>query len=162
MTENQDFTILFVCSGNACRSPLAAGHLKKALADQAIAGVDVISAGIEVLPSFKVPQAVIDLAASKGVDLSGHKPAQVDKKMVKSAGLILVMDVNHLQYMHMMYPKAKDKTFLLKSYLDTGGSPEITDPIGKPAEAYERTAAEIETYIAQLITKIPSLTATKE
>jgi protein-tyrosine phosphatase len=147
--------ILFVCSGNACRSPMADGLLKKLLADKGITDITVRSCGTAASEKYRVPPFVMALMTERGVDLGGHRSTQVTREMVDAAGLILVMDEQHLRYFSLYFPDAVSKVHLLKEYVGLGRKGrEIFDPIGQPDEVYAAAAELIEKCIRKLLKKL--------
>ncbi len=139
------WTMLLVCSGNTCRSPMAEGIARKLAASRwGLAPDDLESAGIRIISggvftgggSPASPQAV-HAAAQMGIDIAGHRSRPVGPDLVNEVDVIYCMTRSHQQAIIEMMPSAVDKTFLLDEPND------IEDPIGADDEAYERTAAEI-------------------
>lgn len=138
-------SVLFVCTGNTCRSPMAAALYKKMLADRLGCKVDDLPAlGQEVLSagSFAFeggpasPQAA-QAVAQMGADLSGHRSRKLTEELIHSADLIFCMSRQHRQEVLARVPGASGKTFLL----DEAG--DISDPIGQDASAYREVAERI-------------------
>ncbi|MFB0509344.1 MAG: Sua5/YciO/YrdC/YwlC family protein [bacterium] len=133
------FSVLLVCSGNSCRSPMAKGILEKKLEKK---NVFVFSAGTIAHPG-SLPSEFAILAAQKyGTDISHHLSAPLTRELINGADLILVMSPKHKDRVIELVPKAQAKTFLLKEYA-LGIPEEIEDPIGQPLEVFERVAAII-------------------
>jgi len=131
---------------------MAGALLEHDLSRQNIKGISVSSCGTGASPEFKVPVIVSDLMAAEGIDLAGHEPKQVTRKLVSDADLILVMETHHLEHFSEHFPEAMGKVFLLKEYLGEEGSPEILDPIGQPDEMYIESARNLGSYIKKLAT----------
>lgn len=133
------FSVLFVCSGNSCRSPMAKGILEKMLENQ---NVFVYSAGtiagVGNLPS----EFAIKAVQKYGADISAHLSAPLTKELIDNADLILVMSPKHKDAVLELVPEADVKTFLLKEYA-FGLQEEIEDPVGQPLLVFERIAAVI-------------------
>jgi protein-tyrosine-phosphatase len=142
--------IVFVCTGNVCRSAMAERLLLKALAAKGVSGCTVSSCGTDAMPFFRVPEVVRRLMREKDIDMSGHTPSRITGRIVAKADLILVMEVYHRHFIESLFPKTPGKVFLLKDYVGADGDPEIPDPIGKNEEDYIRTAGEIEEYVERL------------
>jgi protein-tyrosine phosphatase len=107
-------SILVVCTGNICRSPIAEGFLRQILADRGIDGVEVDSAGVSGLDGYPaVPEAVSPLV-ERDVDISSHLARRLTRQMVESADLVVAMASEHRDAMARMAPSAADRTFTLK------------------------------------------------
>ena len=138
-------TILFVCSGNTCRSPMAEGFMKKMLAERLgrkmeelpDAGYVVRSAG--TFAGFGAPASpqTVEISRQRGIDLSGHHSRGLGVEDINTADFIFAMSPGHLETVLAIAPDAAAKT----QPLDPEG--EIADPIGGPISAYEDVAAQI-------------------
>ena len=79
--------IIFVCTGNTCRSPLAEGLMKKLLADRGIDGIEISSAGLAAYPGDEVSEKSVKAAEKYGVDISAHRSRRINQYMLESAVL---------------------------------------------------------------------------
>jgi protein arginine phosphatase len=143
--------VLFVCSGNVCRSAMAEAMMKSRLNECGMEGVAVASCGTEASPLYRVPDIVRTLLAERGIELGDHRSTLMKKKHANKADLILVMASEHCAAIHERFPKAASKAFLLKEYAGRGVAAEIPDPIGQPDEAYRACASEIEACIHKIV-----------
>ncbi len=151
-------SVLFVCTGNSCRSVMAEAVLRKRLYELGKDYIDVRSAGVRALNGMPPSGETIEIMKEEGVDVSGYRTKNVTADMIKKADIILVMEPMHKDEILALVPEAKSKTYLLKEYgsLSTfnpnGFS--IHDPIGKPVDEYRLTRdgikAEIERFVKEL------------
>lgn len=134
-----------VCTGNICRSPMAEGLLKKALADRSLDGVEVRSAGTSALVGRGAEPLARSVMEPFGVELAGHRARMLTRELVRWADRILVMTPSHARAVLELDPEAPDKVRLLGSYGPSGEpEPTIADPFGAPsAGEYRRCAVKL-------------------
>ena len=120
--------ILFVCSGNTCRSPMACALARAA-------GVDAQSAGLSAWPGAPATPQAIRAAARLGADLSGHRARQVDEALLSQARQIWVMTDGIRAALCAMYPAFEARVDVLE--------PAIPDPYGRDDAAYDRCAQSL-------------------
>jgi len=122
-------SILVVCMGNICRSPIGERLLRKYTTDKKIS-----SAGIGALENFTADDKATEIAQRNGLSLAGHKARKITKIMCISADLILVMEQKHLQMLTNIAPEVRGKIMLYGHWND---GLEIPDPYKKSLEAFE-------------------------
>jgi len=129
--------ILFVCSGNTCRSPLAEAVARKAFAR---AGLDVVvaSAGVSAMEGVPASESSARVARDHRLDLSGHRARLLNGEMVCGADLIVTMGRRHLETVGVIEPLALSYTRLMTDFCDDVDG-DVADPIGGDHETYERT-----------------------
>jgi glycine hydroxymethyltransferase len=151
--------ILFVCSGNLCRSPMAAGLLRKLLQDEGIHGIEVHSAGTLGIQGDPASQhAVTACREAYGADLSRHRSKGIDAAMLQRADLILCMAGRHLEAVRRLLPECAGRSFLLKAYASvTDRDLDVFDPVGLPLETYRTSCREIAGLLRQALPKIRAL-----
>jgi len=131
-------TILLVCIGNICRSPVAEALLKRHFPEKA-----VHSAGIAAMVGRPAHATAQEIAQNHGLDLSGHRARQITEAMCAAADLILVMESDQQRELASRYPLARGKIRCLGE--TPGGSPfEVADPYQCPREAFEQAHAAIQ------------------
>jgi protein-tyrosine-phosphatase len=128
--------VLFVCTGNICRSPMAEGLLKKMRSD-----FSVSSAGVSSMDGWNAMPEAVDVMQGHGVDISNHRARQVTEEMVRDADLVLAMARHHREMLKNMFPESEEKIFTLKEYAGIGT--DIEDPYGSSKDFYEVIAEEI-------------------
>lgn len=145
--------ILFVCTGNSCRSPMAEGLLEKMLKYRGIKDIEVFSAGTSPVLDAPPSKETIEILREDGIDISTHRGAYVTHDLISGADLILVMGKGHKEEILAMRPDVKDKVFLLKEFAGDGEL-DVIDPIGQPREIYEKCASEIKGALEKSLPKI--------
>ena len=155
-------TVLFICTGNVCRSPMAEGIFRQAVRRRG--DYQVLSAGLGAAggqpPSAHAVQGVKEL----GIDISSLRSRMLTAELVQKADYIFAMTHSHLDTLVMLYPEAAEKTFLLREFDETLDSFEkdISDPIGGSYAVYLNCRDQIEQGIASLLGFIEqSQTATR-
>jgi glycine hydroxymethyltransferase len=144
-------TVLFVCTGNVCRSPMAEGLFRQAVRGRG--EYRVLSAGLGALegqpPSPYAVQAVKEL----GIDISGQRSRMLTPDLVNHADYIFGMTHSHIDTVMMLYPFAAEKTFLLREFDETLDQFEkdISDPIGGSYDIYLNCRDQIEQGIPSLL-----------
>ncbi len=132
-------TILFVCTGNSCRSVMAEYMLKKVLAGRD--DVEVASAGTSVFIRSGASSETIAVLRREGMDAAFHQAQPLNLIMLKKADLILVMTNTHRQHIIDRLPEVEKRVYLLREFANIPGSfsgnLDIPDPIGKSPQEYE-------------------------
>lgn len=142
--------LLFVCTGNTCRSPMAEYLCRHWLGEES--AWEVASAGVAAYPGMPASSPAIEVLARHGIDLSGHRSRAITREEVDQARLIVVMTDLHRDFVVQRFPAARDRVRLLTAF---GPHPEeergIEDPIGGTVSAYQRTYAEINALMPDLV-----------
>jgi protein-tyrosine phosphatase len=156
--EPKTYNLLFVCTGNTCRSPLAAAISKRAIAGRGWSHVQVRSAGIASGPGAPASEGAIEVAAEHEIDLSGHASQPLTAQLLAWADLVLAMSASHLAAVADM--GAGDKAALITEFMVNGeaGGP-IEDPFGGDVEQYRDTYRQLERAIAALLDRLEPILA---
>ena len=110
-------SILFVCTGNICRSPMAEGLFQKLIANSEIE-IEVQSAGVSTFGGQKPSQHTLDILKDEGVDLTNNLSQPLDSKLINEANYIFAMSASHIMAIENMFPEAIEKTFLVTKKLN--------------------------------------------
>lgn len=151
-------TILFVCSGNTCRSPMAEAITRRVLAEKMHVsepelerkGISVMSAGSYAMPGARATPQAVEALKDFGADLSHHRSRPLTVELIHQADMIFTMGRSHAAAVQALVPSATDKV----ATLDPTG--DIEDPIGGDAALYKTLAGQLQTLIEQrLQEKVP-------
>ncbi len=139
------YKILYVCTGNTCRSPMAEGIMKKLLADHGIDTVDVSSAGIGTLDGYPATHNAVEVSAKHGIDISQHHSTRMNERLFKESDLVFALAAEHHKQLEKMVNSDR-KLYMLKAFPQTDLSDaehSVDDPIGGSMEEYLVTFKEI-------------------
>ncbi|ASS97952.1 MULTISPECIES: low molecular weight protein arginine phosphatase [Geobacillus] len=142
------YRILFVCTGNTCRSPMAAALLE----NKQLPGVEVKSAGVFAAEGSEASAHAKTVLKEKGIE-AVHRSSQLKKEHIDWATHVLAMTSSHKDMVVERFPEAKDKTFTLKQFV-LGTDGDIADPFGGPVEVYRAARDELEKLIDRLAEKL--------
>jgi glycine hydroxymethyltransferase len=142
-------TVLFVCTGNVCRSPMAEGLFRRMIAGRP--DLKAASAGVSTYPGQSPSPHAIEVLAKMGIDISGIRSKPLTERLVQEATWIIAMTRSHLDSIFYQYPEAAEKTYLLREFEPGAASFDIADPIGMGIEAYEEARDTIERALPGLL-----------
>src|ERR1051325_3376508 len=137
-------TILFVCTGNVCRSPMP----QKGRSD-----LQVMSAGVGAIEGQPPSAYAVHALRELGIDISQQRSRMLTAELVNQADYIFGMTHGHVDAVNLLYPQAVEKTFLLREFDDTLDvfEKDISDPIGGSLEVYLECRDQIEQGIASIL-----------
>lgn len=144
--------ILFVCTGNTCRSPMAQG-IAKNIAEQKGYNDEIISAGIMADVNSCVSEFSVMALESFDIDISSHKPTQLSINHIEEADIILTMTQSQKEFIIKSVPQFKDKIKSLGEYSLHG---DISDPYGLDFNTYKNCAYQIKEAVLNLYERIKS------
>lgn len=141
-------SIMLVCTGNICRSPIAEEILRRGLDN---ARVRVGSAGTGALVGAPADPMAQLLAREHGYDISAHRARQADQQLLNTADLILTLDQTHTDWIKSRFPHLLGRTHKLGRWHQ---NVDVADPYRKPREAFQLAFDEIQVYVGDWLARI--------
>lgn len=149
-------TVLFVCTGNLCRSPMAAGFFRQRLEEEGLDGqFTVRSAGTWAAEGEPASPNTLHAMADYGIDLGAHQAHLLTPHDVQEADVVVVMEQDHADAILRQIPEAQAKVHLLTEL--AGAEGDVLDPYGMDIHSYRETAGEIRYLIGQAFHRILTL-----
>jgi protein-tyrosine-phosphatase len=143
--------LLFVCTGNTCRSPLAEVIARRMIADRAITDLTVGSAGTSAWDDAPASDGALLVALEHGIDLGDHRSRPLAQELVSHAQVILTMGPHHLDRAEAL--GGTGRSWLLTDF--GGGTPRpVSDPFGGDLDVYRATFTELEQAIGAVLDRI--------
>lgn len=133
--------VLFVCTANICRSPVAEAMLRQRLSE----GWTVTSAGTWATEGRGAAENSLLVLSERDIELDDHRSQMINEEMLAEADLVLCMESGHAEALRAEFSQYANKIFMLSEMV--GKQFSIADPYGEPKEAYERMAREVEELI---------------
>ncbi len=146
--------ILFVCTGNTCRSSMAEALAKKLLRDKPGGSSDIqfSSAGIAAFPAEPASREAVQVMSEMGTSLEQHRAVRLGREQALKADLILTMTRSHLEHVKQLFPELTERVFTLAEY--AGSSGDVPDPIGQPLAGYRSCARRLEKLISGVLDRV--------
>ena len=141
-------SVVTVCTGNICRSPLAE-YLFRSRLERVSAKVS--SAGIQALVNQPADVLAQEIAQTHGLDLSPHLGRQVEKSVLEEHELVLVMEDHHRDYIRSRFPQVSGKVFLLGKWEE---EMQIPDPYKKSPDFFKEVYSQIDRSVAHWVNRM--------
>lgn len=141
--------LIFVCTGNTCRSPMAEGLMKHLMGPDC--GWDISSAGVCAANGCPPSRNAVEALRERGVDISAHRSQLLTRQQIDEADLLIAMTQGHRQAILDCVPQSQGKVFLLKSFGVAQSTADIYDPVGEALDVYRRVRDEIDAALPDLI-----------
>src|SRR5690606_33679702 len=147
------YNLLFVCSGNTCRSPMAEAIARKLLRDRAWTHVEVQSAGTGAVRGSAASPEAVDISREHDLDLESHSSQPLTPDLVAWADVVLTMSPSHAQVVRDI--GGADKVALVTEFIEGEGRGEaVADPFGGDHDSYREAFAQLEAAVSGLLDRL--------
>lgn len=145
--------LLFVCTGNTCRSPLAAEIARRIAAERGVGDTVITSAGTSAWEGSPASDGALLVGLERELDLSGHRSQLLTRALIEEHDLVFAMGPHHLERIEAL--GGEGKAFLLADFASHGASHRpISDPMGSDLDVYRATYEELEREVRRVFDRI--------
>ena len=145
--------ILFVCTGNTCRSAIAEAIAHKLIIERGLSDIELSSAGTSAWDGAPASDGALLVGMERGLDLSQHRAQTLTRDLVRDAELVLAMGPHHLERIEAL--GGSGRSYLLTDFASHGASARpVNDPIGGELEMYRATLDELEQEVRRVFDRI--------
>jgi len=157
--------IIFVCTGNTCRSPMAEYLLRELIQNSEELDQEnweIISAGISAVKGVKANEKTEEVMSELNIDTSGHLTRGIDDIDLNKSDIILTMSRKHSRFLILEHPDLADNIFTLKEFAENENGKDIEDPFGLSLKFYRSTRDEIKTELKNILLKLKNFDVKEE
>ena len=149
--------VMFICTGNTCRSVMAKAIFEKILAEEGIKNIEVYSSGIYAEDGDGPAMYAIETMKEINIDITGHRSINIKKSKIEEMDIILCSTLSQKLMVLQMYPNLKNNIFTIKEYANKENENEdldIKDPWGYDLTIYRKCANELKKYLKKIANKL--------
>jgi protein-tyrosine phosphatase len=147
--------VLFVCTGNTCRSPMAALLARHWLGKKS--EWEVASAGVSAIPGQRASEGAIEVSAEKNLDLADHRSQPLAQARIDAADLVVVMTEAHKRAVILRFPGVAGRVVMLNDFNARHQGEDVPDPFGMKVDVYRTIRDEIEAAMPELVMHLRGL-----